>query len=284
MDTRRYRSPPPPKKPLPFPLSGLTPLIDAVAGGKNPFAAYFNEPAIAPNPIDEAVDESARTMLGDTQLAALHSWIAEANRTATWKFVVSSVPLTAMWAGYDGHVDLWAGYMKERETVLNLLSSVPNVIVLSGDRHEFAAVEFPHGKYVVREFSTSPLNQFYIPFLHTLSPANARKISVMRTRTVVSETGYESEEEYAEEVEEETLLKYVPNGNHKWTTIEVDSTNPQAPTLKVELFVNGKLNWEYDITGVPVELTFPTALVVSSQIQGVVDTLKNSLKGWFRSH
>lgn len=86
----------------------------------------------------------------------------------------------------------------------------------------------------------------------------------MRTRTVVSETGYESEEEYAEEVEEETLLKYVPNGNHKWyvfsrlflraaaldlhhscrTTFEVDSTNPQAPTLKVELFVNGKLNWE----------------------------------------
>jgi alkaline phosphatase D len=160
MDTRRYRSPPPPRKPYPFPFSLFTPLVQAVAEGRNPFAAYFGEPNTpVPNPIAEAVDETARTMLGETQLAALHTWIADVNRTATWKFVVSSVPLTAMWAGYDGHEDLWAGYMHERDTVLSLLSSVPNVVVLSGDRHEFAAVEFPRGKYVVREYSTSPLNQ-----------------------------------------------------------------------------------------------------------------------------
>lgn len=158
LDTRRYRSPPPATKPYSFPISLFTPLIEAVAEGRNPFAAYFGEPNSPPNH-NEPIDEAARTMLGDEQLAALHSWIADVNRTATWKFVVSSVPLTAMWAGYDGHVDLWAGYPHERETVLSLLSSVPNVVVLSGDRHEFAAVEFPTGKYVVREFSTSPLNQ-----------------------------------------------------------------------------------------------------------------------------
>jgi len=281
MDTRRYRSPPPPKKPYPFPFSALTPLIEAVAEGKNPFAAYFGEPTSAPA---EAVDESMRTMLGETQLAALHSWVADVNQTATWKFVISSVPLTAMWAGYDGHVDLWAGYMHERDTVLSLLGSIPNVVVLTGDRHEFVAVEFPRGKYVVREFSTSPLNQFYVPLLHTLSPANARKVSVARKNVTVTETGEELVEEYSEEVDEETLIKYVPDGNHKWTTFEVDSTDSQAPTLKVELFINGKLNWENTITGDPVELTFPSSLVISSQIQGVVGALKNSFKGWFRSH
>jgi alkaline phosphatase D len=44
------------------------------------------------------------------------------------------------------------------------------VVVLSGDRHEFAATAFPPPKdgrwpisATVNEFSTSPLNQFYLP-------------------------------------------------------------------------------------------------------------------------
>ncbi|KAG8693905.1 hypothetical protein FRC08_008819 [Ceratobasidium sp. 394] len=282
MDTRRYRSPPPPKS-YPFPISLFTPLIEAVAEGRNPFEAYFGEPRTAES-AGEPVPESARTMLGEAQLAALHTWIADVNRTATWKFVVSSVPLTAMWAGYDGHVDLWAGYMHERDTVLSLLGSVPNVVVLSGDRHEFAAVEFPRGKYVVREFSTSPLNQFYVPYARTLDPKHARTLSITRKNVTVTETGEELVEEYTEEVPEEHLLKYVPHGNHKWTTIEVDSTNTQAPTLKVELYINGKIEWEHTVAGDPVELTFPSSLVIASQVQGVVGTLKHALRGWFRAH
>ncbi|KAF8682283.1 PhoD-like phosphatase [Rhizoctonia solani] len=286
MDTRRYRSPPPTQKPYPFPMNLFTPLIQAVAEGRNPFAAYFGEPnsPVSSNPIAEAVDETSRTMLGEAQLAALHSWIADVNQTATWKFVVSSVPLTAMWAGYDGHVDLWAGYMHERDTVLSLLSSVPNVVVLSGDRHEFAAVEFPRGKHLVREYSTSPLNQFYVPWAHTLSPKNARNITLVRQNIITTETGEEHIEEVAEEVEEEVLVKYHPSGNHKWTTIEVDSTDSNAPTLKVELYVNGKLEWDQKVVGEPVELSHPTALAIPAQVQGVVQSLKNSLKGWFRSH
>ncbi|CAE6486246.1 unnamed protein product [Rhizoctonia solani] len=284
MDTRRYRSPPPPPKPYPFPISLFAPLIHAVAAGRNPFAAYFGEPNAPSNPIAEAVDEASRTMLGEDQLAALHSWVADVNRTATWKFVVSSVPLTAMWAGYDGHVDLWAGYMHERDTVLSLLSSVPNVIVLSGDRHEFAAVEFPRGKHLVREYSTSPLNQFYVPWANTLSPTNARNITLIRKNVITTETGEEHIEEVAEEVEEEVLVKYHPSGNHKWTTIEVDSMDSNAPTLKVELYVNGNLEWEQKVFGEPVELTHPTSLVIPAQVQGVVESLKKSLKGWFRSY
>lgn len=283
MDTRRYRSPPPAQKPYPYPLSLFTPVIEAIAEGKNPLAAYFNPPLESELAV-EPLDESARTMLGEAQLAALHTWIADVNRTATWKFVVSSVPLTAMWGGYDGKVDLWAGYMQERDTVLKLLGSIPNVIVLSGDRHEFAAVEFPRGKYVVREFSTSPLSQFYVPFIHTLDPKNARTLSVTRTNVTVTETGEEHVDEYIEEVPEENLLKYVPKGNHKWTTIEVDSTDARAPRLKVELFVDGKMEWDHEIAGEPVELTFPSTMVIASQVQGVMGALKHTLKGWFRSH
>jgi alkaline phosphatase D len=40
-----------------------------------------------------------------------------------------------------------------------IIDHVPNVIFLSGDRHEFAAVQL-RGK--VYEFSTSPLSQ-YVP-------------------------------------------------------------------------------------------------------------------------
>ncbi|KAB5595684.1 hypothetical protein CTheo_922 [Ceratobasidium theobromae] len=282
MDTRRYRSPPRPRKPYPFPISLFTPLIQAVAEGRNPFASLFGEPD-GPNVYGEATDENARTMLGEAQLAALHAWVADVNRTAAWKFVVSSVPLTAMWGGYDGHEDLWAGYPHERETVLSLLSSVPNVVVLSGDRHEFAAIEFPRGKYVVREFSTSPLNQFYVPLAYTLSPKNAGNVNVTRTKEVTTETGEVNVEEYVEEVPEENLIKYIPQGNHKWTTFEVDSTDPNAPTLKAELYVNGKLEWEYMVEGDPVELTHPTSLVIPAQVQGVVESLKKSFQGWFRS-
>jgi len=34
------------------------------------------------------------------------------------------------------------GYYEERAEILSALATVPNVVILSGDRHEFAAVEF----------------------------------------------------------------------------------------------------------------------------------------------
>ncbi|CAE6414987.1 unnamed protein product [Rhizoctonia solani] len=307
MDTRRYRTPTAPREPYRFPINLFTPLVDAIAAGKNPFVDEFGEPNAPPNPIVEGVNSTTRTMLGEEQLAALHSWIADVNQTATWKFVVSSVPLTAMWAGYDGHLDLWAGYMHERNTVLSLLSSVPNVVVLSGDRHEFAAVEFPRGKYLVREYSTSPLNQFSnpwpvfgrpktmfgyplpifgkpLPVVHTLNAKNARKINLIRKKVVTTETGEERVEESAEEIEEETLVKYIPDGNHKWTTIEVDSKDSNAPTLKVEVYINGKLKWEQNVIGDPVELTHSTTLVIPAQVQKSVESPRHSLKGWSHSH
>lgn len=46
-----------------------------------------------------------------------------------------------MWGGINGQVDTWMGAPEERRAFIELLEYVPNVIVISGDRHEFAAVE-----------------------------------------------------------------------------------------------------------------------------------------------
>lgn len=49
--------------------------------------------------------------------------------------------------------DTWAAFLTERDAIMDVLEHVPNVIVLSGDRHEFAAASI---RTTVTEFSTSP--------------------------------------------------------------------------------------------------------------------------------
>jgi alkaline phosphatase D len=77
-------------------------------------------------------------MLGDKQLTALYSWLGNVNSTTTFKFIVSSVPLSTLW---KGAMEGWAAYPEERSALLDVLEYVPNVIVISGDRHKFAVVE-----------------------------------------------------------------------------------------------------------------------------------------------
>jgi alkaline phosphatase D len=98
-------------------------------------------------------DPDERSMLGQEQLTALNNWLVDTNETATWKFVVSSVPFTKLWT-YEGQIDTWAAYPSEKNKLLEAFQSVPNVIVISGDRHEFADIRFNGGKHTVREFST----------------------------------------------------------------------------------------------------------------------------------
>ena len=90
---------------------------------------------------DDLYTQKPCTMLGDKQLTALYSWLGKVNSTATFKFIVSSVPLTTLWKSSSGAMDSWAAYPEERSALLDVLEYVPNVIVISGDRHEFAVVE-----------------------------------------------------------------------------------------------------------------------------------------------
>lgn len=105
-------------------------------------------------------DNEEKTMLGEIQREALMAWLGAVNSTSTFKFVISSVPFMSLWGGpldVDGKKDSWAAYMTERAALLDVMQYVPNVIILSGDRHEFAAATM---RTAVLEFSTSPLNMF----------------------------------------------------------------------------------------------------------------------------
>jgi alkaline phosphatase D len=182
-----------------------------------------------------------RTMLGETQLSALYEWLGkvsqrhaffvvhvtthylpfQVNQTATFKFIVTSVPFTSLWT-LDAQIDSWAAYASEKASLLSALHTVPNVYLLSGDRHEFAAIEFNPlsetgaGAHVVREFSTSPLSMFYFPLVRTLRAASEAVVPRRKLRIVDQES---PPEEVVEEVPMERVFKYLPIGNYKWCVI-----------------------------------------------------------------
>lgn len=86
--------------------------------------------------------------------------------------------------------------------------------LLSGDRHEFAEIEFtPASGHIVREFSTSPLSMFYVPLIRTLKAASEAVVPRTRLRIVDEES---PPKEVVEEVPMERVVKYLPTGNYKW--------------------------------------------------------------------
>jgi len=97
--------------------------------------------------------------------------MTQVNSTSTFKFVITSVPFTSLWT-HDAAVDSWAAYAAEKSSILDAMATVPNVIILSGDRHEFALVEFNHINptgHRILEISTSPLSMC-VDTLHILHP------------------------------------------------------------------------------------------------------------------
>ena len=114
-----------------------------------------------------------KTMLGPEQLEDFIAWLNRPEpQGVKWKIVASSVPLTKNWQ--VNTIDTWGGFLSERRKILEAMWDVGarglGVVVLSGDRHEFAATKFPPpansswpDSATVHEFSASPLSQFYSP-------------------------------------------------------------------------------------------------------------------------
>ena len=188
--------------------------------------------------IDSATSPN-KTMLGQEQLSSLLGFLNKSEpRGMKWKFVVSSIPFTRNWR--INSADAWAGYLRERRVVLEAMWDVGlrddgiGVIVLSGDRHEVAAMAFPPpkgGKWpqksTVHEFSTSPLSMFYLPF--------------------------RSYWEVDGEEEEEICIKYVPDRNSKFGAIELEQTGESGQgSLRFRLFVDGKESWRHVLVTSPV--------------------------------
>jgi alkaline phosphatase D len=119
-------------------------------------------------------NSTEKSMLGREQRDDLLSFLARPEpRGVKWKIIASSIPFTKNWR--VNSLDTWSGYLSERQKILEAMWDVGlrggvGVVVLSGDRHEFAATAFPPptgGKWpisaTVNEFSVSPLSQFYLP-------------------------------------------------------------------------------------------------------------------------
>ncbi|KAJ3022656.1 hypothetical protein HKX48_005586 [Thoreauomyces humboldtii] len=183
------------------------------AGGTNPhidtnssavFEYEFGDTAFFV--MDTRVDRNwkERTMLGATQKARLKKWLLEVKSSHTVKFLVTSVPFTQNWQWQQR--DTWAGYLKERQEILDFISTndIRNVLAISGDRHEVAITRLPGN---VIEFSTSPLQAFYSPI-----------------------------DTYVETAEDQVIFSWRP-GNIKWGMFTIDTQRP-IPTATYALFVN----------------------------------------------
>ncbi|GJE97915.1 PhoD-like phosphatase-domain-containing protein [Phanerochaete sordida] len=229
-------------------------------------------------------DEASRTMLGDQQLTALRDWLGRVNNTATFKFIVSSVPFTALWT-YEAETDSWNPYTHEKDSLLATMHTVKNVILLSGDRHEFAAVKFnaEGAGHSLIEVSTSPMSMFWVPLVRTLRPRSER--TVRRLAEVQREVeGGVVVEEVEEEVPQEEVLKYVPEGNYKWSTFEIDTRDMEHPTARLELMSDGLPVYELEIVGKPVDIRPPATGVeafVPTGLKGVLDKLGLRPNRWF---
>jgi phosphodiesterase/alkaline phosphatase D-like protein len=100
----------------------------AVRAGFAPLAPPLARPV--PPGCREKIEDTTRTMLGAAQLARFTSDLRAS--TATWKIVVNEVPLQQF---YANPYDRWEGYAAERAQIVDLIASVPNVVVLATDHH-----------------------------------------------------------------------------------------------------------------------------------------------------
>jgi alkaline phosphatase D len=138
-------------------------------------------------------DGPAKTMLGEKQLQWLLNGLTES--TATWKVIVTSVPLSISKGGGAGAPgnDGWAGgpdgtgFERERQVIVDTIlgQKVKNVVFLAGDVHYVQANAYdPNGdgapdfhEFVVGPLSAAP---------GRLTPASQG----LRPTTLINESGY----------------------------------------------------------------------------------------------
>ena len=163
-------NPPPPKKAgTKAPRAGAT-YYEFTQG---PATFFMLDTRTYRSPNDIAFDDAEKSMLGREQLDDLLYWLNRPEpKGVKWKVVASSVPFTKNWP--VNNKDTWGGFLAERKKVLEAMWDAGargiGVVIVSGDRHEFAATKFPppaDSKWAKTaapfEFCASPLNQFSFP-------------------------------------------------------------------------------------------------------------------------
>lgn len=130
------------------------------------------------------------------------------------------MPFTSLWQ-HDALIDSWAAFEAEKYALLSVLRTVPNVVILSGDRHEFAAIKYTSEQtdHRIIEVSTSPLSMFYVPFIRTLKMES--DTTVRKTKDVIktTEDGATEVATIVEDIPQEQVIKYIAEGNYKWSVL-----------------------------------------------------------------
>ncbi|KAL4788460.1 PhoD-like phosphatase-domain-containing protein [Aspergillus varians] len=189
------------------------------------------------------------TILGKTQLNALLAFLTRPEPPhIRWKIVSSSVPFTRNW--HAGTADTWGGFLSERRLVFDAMRAAQQtlgirIVLLSGDRHEFAATQFPmlpeqlqttdkkkqedidNGEELI-EFCTGPLNMFYVP---------------IRT--------------YYQSGPDDVPIKYLPDGNTKFGLVEIEDDvvgGVPSSVLTYSLYIDERVVWKYRLI-VPLGVT-----------------------------
>jgi alkaline phosphatase D len=217
-----------------------------------------------PKSTSTTTSQDTHSMLGAQQLSSLLTFLATPEpEHVHWKIIASSVPFTKNWR--FGTSDTWGGFLAERSTVLQAMHDAERelgirVVILSGDRHEFAAIRYPppviatleagasfpadsatlesaEDSAVIKrdetpasgphEFSCGPLSMFYLP-IRTFKQIDA----------------------------EDVAIKYIPDGNSKVGVVDIRNlragetgfSEGQRSLLKYTLFVDGVKAWDYTMT------------------------------------
>ncbi|MES2684747.1 MAG: alkaline phosphatase D family protein [Pseudomonadota bacterium] len=108
-----------------------------------------------------ARNDAGRTMLGSKQKQWLLSTLRQSS--AQWRVLGLPIPFSPIRIAQQPptvyEVDHWDGYTAERAELLSALKGTPNLVVLAGDMHAFAAATlrdgYPDGAVVGTEFTTS---------------------------------------------------------------------------------------------------------------------------------
>ncbi|GAB7360567.1 hypothetical protein MBLNU230_g0452t1 [Neophaeotheca triangularis] len=235
----------------------------------------YRSPNDNTNGSDPVTGEPTKTILGEQQLSDLLAWLKQPEPSGVkWKILISSIPFTKNW--WFGAQDTWRGYLGERQIILEAMWDVGlrggvGVVVLSGDRHEFAATAFPpppDGKLELTGLGNvaaaldplarrpesaqlppdQPLtNRKRWPLSATVHEFSASPLNMfyLPVRTYAESS---TSDDYVSDV----CIKYIPDGNSKFGAVSISNppTSDQS-ILHYRLFVDGVEAWSYTLTTPP---------------------------------